>query len=426
MSILTILQIGEEIDSIAVKDELESKRLSAALKMEAQPSGDPWPLLQEVHGGNMRSESISHFKGIVVKAVYGVLKATGVLHRSSGSGSQFSGTSMSTDESGSDVMGLKWEDVGPIKPYGKEITSAPKLATALSNKTNFTQEEWNEFGVHDLHIHTCIKAGGIYFKPAADVDVQEFLQNISDKKITWTELNHLGVDVAKLRWQCIGTAQPTVGRRLINSGLSNALKTKTDPDDLAEFIQEEWNAFDITSDLQFDDFLQSGNFFFRPTVAKGVKLNRQMLAMYMALREEKVAVDVFLHHRTKASPGQILSFTGRSILNFTVKLTAEQHVLSVLTQSAFTDHLRHYLQLDLPYQFPKNAITMDVRESRRVEDPLFKPSDWQVFSFSVLQRFTPFDRVKAVRRDSTVFSYVSARARDLVRMYARTHVCVYA
>ena len=77
----------------------------------------------------------------------------------------------------------------------------------------------------------------------------------------------------------------------------------------------------------------------------------------------------------------MLNITVPKILNFTVKVTAEERVLSDFTQSAFIDHLRHYLRLDLPGQFPKDAITRDVRASRKVEDPLFKPSDWQVIIF---------------------------------------------
>ena len=310
------------MESIAVKRRLESKMgLSAALKMEAQPSGKlAWGVLQDVHGESMRSKSIGCFKGIVVKAVCAALGYR---------------RWHCTDESGPNAVGLKRGDVGHDRPY---------------------------------------------VKPAADVVVQEFLQNISNKNITWTELNNLGVDMTELRWQCIGDAQPAVGRRLTNSGLSNALKTKTDPDDLAEFTQEQWSNFDIT-DFQFDDFLQSGDFFFQPTVAKGVTLNREMLSMYMALRRQRVTVDVFLHRQATSSRKKMLNITVPKILNFTVKVTAEERVLSDFTQSAFIDHLRHYLRLDLPGQFPKDAITRDVRASRKIEDPLFKPSDWQVIIF---------------------------------------------
>eukprot|EP00966_Prymnesium_polylepis_P186070 4312850-Prymnesium_polylepis.1 len=46
--------------------------------------------------------------------------------------------------------GLKWEQAGISKPVdGMELINK-KLAEALKTKTEFSQKEWEEFGVHPL------------------------------------------------------------------------------------------------------------------------------------------------------------------------------------------------------------------------------------------------------------------------------------
>ena len=63
--------------------------------------------------------------------------------------------------------GLKWCEVGAMKPRkGLELTNS-KLAEALQDKTEFTEEEWFHFGVSSLKITHCIRSGGSYFQPAA-------------------------------------------------------------------------------------------------------------------------------------------------------------------------------------------------------------------------------------------------------------------
>ena len=47
---------------------------------------------------------------------------------------------------------------------GKELTNQ-KLSDALRVKTEFTQAEWDEFGISELPVNTLIRAGSKYFKP---------------------------------------------------------------------------------------------------------------------------------------------------------------------------------------------------------------------------------------------------------------------
>jgi hypothetical protein len=70
--------------------------------------------------------------------------------------------------------GLKWVSVGPSRPtpaaarvdfvQGRELSN-PGLAVALTSKTEFTQEEWEAFGIGELHPDDWIRAGNTYFKP---------------------------------------------------------------------------------------------------------------------------------------------------------------------------------------------------------------------------------------------------------------------
>jgi len=89
-------------------------------------------------------------------------------------------------------FGWNWEAVGTKKPAkgtelevdeklankkeaaGTQKLANKKLADALVTKTNFTQEEWDELGVRDLRIWHFIKAGGTYFRPSADFTKEEW------------------------------------------------------------------------------------------------------------------------------------------------------------------------------------------------------------------------------------------------------------
>jgi hypothetical protein len=63
--------------------------------------------------------------------------------------------------------GLKWTNAGTAQPtQGRKIDNS-SLAKTLTSKTDFSQEEWDLFGIQDLHFHDFIKSdSGVYFKPA--------------------------------------------------------------------------------------------------------------------------------------------------------------------------------------------------------------------------------------------------------------------
>lgn len=63
-------------------------------------------------------------------------------------------------------QGLRWENVGPTKPaFGQELDK-PQLCEALDDKTEFTQQEWDGFGITNLRNDHFVKRGDDYFRPA--------------------------------------------------------------------------------------------------------------------------------------------------------------------------------------------------------------------------------------------------------------------
>ena len=62
--------------------------------------------------------------------------------------------------------GIKWRKLGRTEPdNGSEIENTA-LASALQNKTEFTQTELDEFGIEDLTMDVFIRSGEEYFEPA--------------------------------------------------------------------------------------------------------------------------------------------------------------------------------------------------------------------------------------------------------------------
>ena len=71
---------------------------------------------------------------------------------------------------GREISGLRWEKIGGNKPTeGRELT-APNLAEALKNQTEFVQKELDDLdiGISDLRYDDFIKSGHAYFKPVAE------------------------------------------------------------------------------------------------------------------------------------------------------------------------------------------------------------------------------------------------------------------
>ena len=62
-------------------------------------------------------------------------------------------------------LGLYWCDIGDVAPARGEELRNEKLAHALSEKSEFTREEWESFGIARVYLHTFIQSGNTYFKP---------------------------------------------------------------------------------------------------------------------------------------------------------------------------------------------------------------------------------------------------------------------
>ena len=72
------------------------------------------------------------------------------------------------------TLGLKWLPAGiydadpslDTKPVTALNLVHTKLSEMLRSKTEFTELEWEEFGIKDLRIEHVIKSGDTYFQPA--------------------------------------------------------------------------------------------------------------------------------------------------------------------------------------------------------------------------------------------------------------------
>jgi hypothetical protein len=76
--------------------------------------------------------------------------------------------------------------------------------------------------------------------------------------------------VSGLMWMNVGATKPTRGRELNHPGLGEALGRKT------EFTQTEWDALSIDN-LLADDFIQSGDEYFKPARPKALLLCRVLM-----------------------------------------------------------------------------------------------------------------------------------------------------
>ena len=66
------------------------------------------------------------------------------------------------------ASGLRWASVGLTKPAQGQELSNNVLSASLQSKTEFTQREWDNFGVKDLRSDDYIKAGDCYYRPHDD------------------------------------------------------------------------------------------------------------------------------------------------------------------------------------------------------------------------------------------------------------------
>jgi len=65
-------------------------------------------------------------------------------------------------------LGLYWRAIGSVAPNRGEELRDEKLARALAEKTEFTRDEWESFGIARVYLHTFIKSDAAYFKPTVD------------------------------------------------------------------------------------------------------------------------------------------------------------------------------------------------------------------------------------------------------------------
>ena len=64
------------------------------------------------------------------------------------------------------ACGLVWKAPLTEMPSGGIELVNEKLAAALSSKTEFTQEEWDAFGIDELCSDHFVRVGDVYFHPA--------------------------------------------------------------------------------------------------------------------------------------------------------------------------------------------------------------------------------------------------------------------
>jgi len=89
------------------------------------------------------------------------------------------------------ALGLKWENAGLAKPVPGQELDHPQLREALKDKSEFTQQEWNGFGIRNLRKDHFVKRGDNYFKPA-DAG-KEYAGSINDADFytmdEWTDMS---------------------------------------------------------------------------------------------------------------------------------------------------------------------------------------------------------------------------------------------
>ena len=73
--------------------------------------------------------------------------------------------------------GLRWLVAGDTEPTTGHNLQNANLAEALQKKTEFTQQEWDAFGIKDLREDHIIKSGNSYFKPDVTSPSEESVLN---------------------------------------------------------------------------------------------------------------------------------------------------------------------------------------------------------------------------------------------------------
>ncbi len=76
------------------------------------------------------------------------------------------------------ASGLKWVEIGSSKPTDGRDLNNIALADALASKTEFTQPEWDTFGISDLRFADFVRVGGVYFKPGGDLELTDIKERL--------------------------------------------------------------------------------------------------------------------------------------------------------------------------------------------------------------------------------------------------------
>jgi len=73
------------------------------------------------------------------------------------------------------ASGLQWRKIGAKKDWQGRELDHHQLQMALREQTNFTQQDWDDFGVRDLCMDHFVKSGG-FFKPAESAEPEQLRQ----------------------------------------------------------------------------------------------------------------------------------------------------------------------------------------------------------------------------------------------------------
>ena len=154
----------------------------------------------------------------------------------------------------------------PVEPKeGRDLGKQyPKLAEELEKVEKeevekekvFKQQEWDGLNIQDLRFDDYVKSGGSYFKPAVTI-----------------------VPIVGLKWKNMGASKPQKGRDLSKDypKLATALKDKE------SFTHQEWEefekeAFGMRHDLRHDDFVKSGDSYFKQALPTTTPRGQEVVA----------------------------------------------------------------------------------------------------------------------------------------------------
>ena len=173
--------------------------------------------------------------------------------------------------------GLKWQNIGTTQPQEGRDLKCPPLQRALMSKTEFTDEEWAAFDIEDLcRDHFIQSVPGVKWKdvgsqkPSTGTEIQNKVLALElQRRLDFSpeELDHILIaspsleSYIKVNGTYFKPDESVVSyykAGIKNTKLAEALKTKT------EFTPAEWGMFDI-HDLRMDHYIKSGTSFFSPS-----------------------------------------------------------------------------------------------------------------------------------------------------------------